>query len=761
MGKSVSSEPEFIRIRNARMHNLKNIDVDIPRNRLVVFTGLSGSGKSTLAFDTLYAEGQRRYVESLSTYARQFLGQMAKPEVDSLEGLSPAVSIEQRTTSRNPRSTVGTITEIYDHLRLLFARAGTPHCPKCGDEIHPQSIEEMVETICGWPEGSKVLLMAPLVSMRKGEHRDLLDGLRRQGYVRARINGEMRGLDEDIVLEKNKRHTIEAVVDRLVVKEGIRRRLSDSIATAVELGAGFLLVERLGCGEVLFSEHSACKRCGISLPPLSTALFSFNSPKGACPECSGLGVKQYFDPELVVPDPSISINQGAIAPWGALGAKRGRWPGSSINRQTLESLAGHYGFSLDVSFNEIPVQIRKKILFGSGRELIEFRFRRGRRETVNRTSFEGVLPQMARRYRETASAAVREDMEQYMTEQVCPVCDGARLRPEPLAVLVGGENIAGMTAMSAAELDRFFNNLVLGAREEKIAGRLIREIRERLGFLVQVGVGYLELARKAGTLSGGEAQRIRLASQIGSRLAGVLYILDEPSIGLHQRDNQRLIDTLVRLRDVGNTVIVVEHDHDTIMAADHLLDMGPGAGVHGGEVVFSGPVSGIVECEKSLTGAFLSGRRRIEVPARRRIKKRGQKWLELKGASANNLKKINVAIPMGAMVCVTGVSGSGKSSLVMETLYPTLHKTLARRGRAGTVNCRGVAGLDRIDKVIDIDQGPIGRTPRSNPATYTGVLTPVRELLSRLPEARARGYKPGRFSFNVKGGRCEACEGDG
>ncbi len=754
------NEPQYIRVRNARMHNLKNIDVDIPRNRLVVFSGLSGSGKSTLAFDTLYAEGQRRYVESLSTYARQFLGQMAKPEVDSLEGLSPAVSIEQRTTSRNPRSTVGTITEVYDHLRLLFARAGTPHCPECGDEIRSQSIEEMTRTIAAWPGGTKVVLMAPLVSLRKGEHRDLLDSLRRQGYVRVRIDGGVRSLDEEIVLEKNKRHTIEAVVDRLVIKEGVERRLADSVATAVELGGGFLLAERLGEAEVLFSEHAACKRCGISLPPLSTAMFSFNSPKGACPDCSGLGVRQYFDPDLVVPDAGKSINDGAIAPWGALGRRRGRWPGSSVNRQEMESLAAHYGFSLDTPFAKIPERIRKKILFGSGREEIEFHYRRGRRQTVNRAPFEGVLPRLARRYRETASHAVREELEQYMTEQVCPACGGARLRPEPLAVRVGGLNIAEMTAMSAERLNRFFAELKLDERRGKIAERVVREIRERLGFLVQVGVGYLELSRRAGTLSGGEAQRIRLASQIGSRLAGVLYILDEPSIGLHQRDNQRLIDTLVRLRDLGNTVIVVEHDHDTIMAADHVVDMGPGAGVHGGEVVFSGPVDGLVRCKESLTGAFLSGRMRIEVPERRRYRKSGKR-IRISGARANNLKDVDVAVPLGCLVCVTGVSGSGKSSLVMETLYPSAAADPGGRRKARPVNCRRISGLEHIDKVIDIDQSPIGRTPRSNPATYTGVLTPVRELFSRLPESRARGYRPGRFSFNVRGGRCEACEGDG
>jgi len=750
-------EPKYIRIRGARMHNLKNIQADLPRNKLVLLTGLSGSGKSTLAFDTLYAEGQRRYVESLSTYARQFLGQMDKPDVDSLEGLSPAVSIEQRTTSRNPRSTVGTITEIYDHLRLLYARAGRPHCPDCGREIRSQSIEDMVNSLMRLPENTKIVLLAPLVDGKKGEHRELLENLRREGFVRIRINGQVHSLDEDIQLAKNRRHTIEAVVDRIVIKIEAEQRLADSATTAVKLSGGFLLVnfpdEKQ---ETLFSEKAACIECGRSLPDLTTQLFSFNNPKGACPECSGLGVKQFFDPQLVVPDPDLSLRQGALAPWGYRSLE-------SYIGQMITALAVHYKFSVDTPFHKLSPKAQEVVLYGTGKEEIMFRYQKERRRLTAETAFEGVLPQMARRYQETTSAMVREELTEFMNEQPCPSCQGARLKPEALAVRIGAWNIYELSLMSIERLLAELPSISFSSREEKIAGPVIKEIMDRLSFLKDVGLGYLALARQAGTLSGGEAQRIRLASQIGSRLAGVLYILDEPSIGLHQRDNQRLISTLASLRDLGNTVVVVEHDAETILAADHVLDMGPGAGRHGGEIVYSGPVAGLLQHKTSLTGQYLSGRLTIPVPRKRRKAKKGKSGaLVIKKAAANNLKNVDAAIPLGVMTCVTGVSGSGKSSLIIETLYKGALQHV-RSGGSKTLGAHYVSieGLNNIDKVIDIDQSPIGRTPRSNPATYTGVLTPIRELLSRLPESRSRGYKPGRFSFNIKGGRCEACEGDG
>jgi excinuclease ABC subunit A len=750
-------EPKHIRIRGARMHNLKNIKADLPRNKLVLLTGLSGSGKSTLAFDTLYAEGQRRYVESLSTYARQFLGQMDKPDVDSLEGLSPAVSIEQRTTSRNPRSTVGTITEIYDHLRLLYARAGRPHCPDCGKEIRSQSIEDMVNSLLGQPESTRVVLLAPLVDGKKGEHRDLLNNLRKEGFVRVRINGDIKSLDEEIKLHKNKRHTIEAVVDRIVIKPSAVQRLADSVTTAVKLSNGFLLAYfPTDNKEILYSERAACIECGRSLPDLTTQLFSFNNPKGACPECTGLGVRQFFDPQLVIPDPSLSLRQGAIAPWGYRSI-------DSYIGQMFGALADHYNFSVDTPFKKLSPKAQDVILYGTGGEEIVFRYQKHRRRLTSQTSFEGILPQMSRRYQETTSIRVREEMNRYMNEQPCPACQGARLKPEALAVQIGSWSIYELTLMSIDRLLIELPAISFNKREKKIAGPVIKEIIDRLSFLSDVGLGYLSLARQAGTLSGGEAQRIRLASQIGSRLAGVLYILDEPSIGLHQRDNKRLINTLASLRDLGNTVVVVEHDSETILAADHVIDLGPGAGRHGGKIVYSGKVNGLLRHKTSATGGYLSGRLTIPLPEKRRqVKKSKDRRLVVKKARANNLKSIQAMFPLGVMTCVTGVSGSGKSSLVIETLYKgtAQHLNNPQRHLKGP-NFDEIVGLDNIDKVIDIDQGPIGRTPRSNPATYTGVLTPIRELLSRLPESRARGYKLGRFSFNLKGGRCEACEGDG
>lgn len=748
-------EPQFLSVRGARMHNLKNISVDLPRNKLVVFTGLSGSGKSTLAFDTLYAEGQRRYVESLSTYARQFLGQMDKPDVDSLEGLSPAVSIEQKTTSKNPRSTVGTVTEIYDYLRLLYARAGIPHCPDCGREIRSQSVEDMVNALLQRPEGEKVILLAPLVDHRKGQHEKLLDRLRKDGFVRVRINGTIEELSREIVLDKNKRHTLELVVDRLVLKQTIRRRLEESVATAVRVSEGTMLAYFPDSGlEQFFSESAACHQCGISMPELSTQLFSFNNPQGACPECGGLGVRQFFDPELVVPDGTKSLLDGAIAPWRTRSL-------SSYSGQMLAALADHYTFDLNRPFNKLAPKVQQIILYGSGREVIEFKYRKGRRQLVSHTVFEGVLPQLERRFHETASPMIREELGRFINEQPCPACDGARLKPEALAVRIGPWSIIELTRLPIVRLIKEVRSFKLAARQRIIAEPILREVADRLGFLGDVGIGYLSLDRKAGTLSGGESQRIRLASQIGSRLAGVLYILDEPSIGLHQRDNAKLIKTLLSLRDLGNTVIVVEHDTDTIASADHVLDMGPGAGVHGGEVVYNGDMPGLLDCDESQTGGYLSGRLEISLPAKRRKVRRAKNaWLTVKHASANNLQDLTVRFPLGVFTCVTGVSGSGKSSLVIETLHKRMQKAMAEKGVSG-VKGQDIDGLVNIDKVIDIDQSPIGRTPRSNPATYTGVMTPVRELFARLPESRARGYKLGRFSFNIKGGRCEACEGDG
>ena len=737
-------------IRGAREHNLKNINVELPRDQLVVITGLSGSGKSSLAFDTIYAEGQRRYVESLSAYARQFLEQMDKPDVDVIEGLSPAISIEQKTTSKNPRSTVGTVTEIYDYLRLLFARVGHPFCYNCGRPIASQTVQEIVDRILDLGDGARVVILAPLVVGRKGEHAKLFDRLRKDGFVRVRVNGEMRQLEENIVLDKKKKHTIEVVVDRLVVKEGIQRRMTDSVELALNTAEGQVLIAPEGGEEMFFSERFACDNCGISYPELTPQLFSFNSPQGACPECDGLGSKMYFDPELIVPNPELSLREGAVAPWHR--------SASVYYLHMLEALADHYDFDIFQPYKNLPTRVQQAILYGSDGDDIRFFYEKDDRRVFYQRPFEGVIHNLERRYRETDSVAVREDIEKYMNNRPCPKCNGARLRPEALSVKVGDLTIKEATGLSVAKAREFFHGLTLSNREMEIARRVTKEINERLDFLGDVGLDYLTLDRSSATLSGGEGQRIRLATQIGSRLVGVIYILDEPSIGLHQRDNNRLLNTLKKMRDLGNSVLVVEHDADTILAADHVLDLGPGAGLKGGEVVFSGTPEELLKSETSLTGQYLSGQKQIVTPAKRRKPDRG--FITVEKASANNLRDISVQIPLGTFTCVTGVSGSGKSTLVIETLYKALAQRLFRaKDRAGAV--KNIKGLRHIDKVIDIDQSPIGRTPRSNPATYTGVFTFIRDLFAQLPDARARGYKPGRFSFNVKGGRCEVCQGDG
>lgn len=740
---------DHIRIRGAREHNLKNIDIDIPRDQLVVITGVSGSGKSTLAFDTIYAEGQRRYVESLSAYARQFLEQMEKPDVDQIDGLSPAISIEQKTTSKNPRSTVGTVTEIYDYLRLLYARVGQILCHRCGRTIASQTVEQMVDQVMLFPEASRIMVMAPIVRERKGEYRKELVQLQSEGFVRIRIDGEMHELGDPIPLDKQKKHTLEVVVDRLVIKPGIESRLADSIEAAVRLADGLVRVEIPDGDSMLFSAQHACIECGLSYPEITPRMFSFNNPHGACPDCSGLGTRMLFDQEQVVPNPELSLRDGAVVPWDS---RTGYY-----YQALLEALALHYQFDMRTPFGMLPGTVQDVILNGSGTESIRFFYDQGDNRHFYEKPFEGVIPNLQRRYHETDSDSVRENLERYMNVIPCPTCGGARLRPEALHITIGGKNIQQATAMSIADTETFFHNLTLAPKEMEIARRILKEIRERLSFLSHVGLDYLTLDRSAGTLSGGEGQRIRLATQIGSSLTGVLYILDEPSIGLHQRDNQRLLTTLKRLRDLGNTVLVVEHDEETITAADHVIDMGPAAGVHGGQVVAQGTPQQIIDCKDSLTGDYLSHRRRIMIPTQRRTTER---WLEIIGARANNLRQVDVRIPLGVLTCFTGVSGSGKSSLVIETLYKALAQRLHRaRDKAGPV--KEILGLEQLDKVIDIDQSPIGRTPRSNPATYTGVFTDIRDLFAQLPEAKIRGYKPGRFSFNVKGGRCEACSGDG
>ncbi len=738
-----------IKIRGAREHNLKNIDIDIPRDKLVVITGVSGSGKSTLAFDTIYAEGQRRYVESLSAYARQFLEQMEKPDVDQIDGLSPAISIEQKTTSKNPRSTVGTVTEIYDYLRLLYARVGQILCHRCGSPIRSQTVQQMVDQVMEFPERTKLLVMAPIVRGRKGEYRKELAQLQADGFVRIRIDGVMYELGDTVELDKKKAHTLEVVVDRLVMKADIESRLADSIETALRLADGIVRVEIPDGESRLFSASHACIECGLSYPEVSPRMFSFNNPHGACPDCSGLGTRMYFDHEQVVPNPEFSLRDGAIVPWDS---RTGYY-----YQALLEALSIHYKFDIRSPFNKLPEKIQKIILYGSGEENVQFFYDQGERRHFYEKPFEGVIPNLQRRYHETDSDGVRENLERFMSIVPCQTCKGGRLRPEALHITVADKNIQQVTDMSIADCESFFSDLTLSDKDMEIARRVLKEVRERLSFLSHVGLGYLSLSRSAGTLSGGEGQRIRLATQIGSSLTGVLYILDEPSIGLHQRDNQRLLTTLKRLRDLGNSVLVVEHDEETISAADHVIDMGPAAGVHGGEVVAQGTPQQLMDNAASLTGDYLSGRRKISVPTQRRTTDR---WLKIIGASANNLQSVDVDIPLGVLTCITGVSGSGKSSLVIETLYKALAQKLHRtREKSGPV--KEIRGLEQLDKVIDIDQSPIGRTPRSNPATYTGVFTDIRELFAQLPEAKIRGYKPGRFSFNVKGGRCEACSGDG
>ena len=744
---------DSIIIKGAREHNLKNIDIEIPRDKLVVFTGLSGSGKSSLAFDTIYAEGQRRYVESLSSYARQFLGQMQKPDVDYIEGLSPSISIDQKTTSKNPRSTVGTVTEINDYLRLLYARVGIPHCPVCGREIKQQTIDQIVDQVMALKSGSRIQILAPVIRARKGEHVKEFEAARRSGYVRVRVDGNIYDLSEEIKLEKNKKHTIEIVVDRLVIKPEIRSRLADSLETATSLSGGLAVVDLVGGKEILFSQNYACPDHGVSIEELTPRMFSFNNPYGACKTCSGLGISMKIDPDLIISDRGLSIRQGAI--------KASGWTysdGGTIAQMIFEGLAEHYAFSLDKPVSELPQKALDAILYGTGGEKIKFTRRNEYGSGTYSTDFEGIVTNLERRYKETQSDWMREEIEDCMSAIPCPDCHGARLKNEVLAVTVGGINIHEFSLMSVTQAIAFLQDLRLSERETLIAGRILKEIVSRLTFLQNVGLEYLTLARSAGTLSGGESQRIRLATQIGSSLMGVVYILDEPSIGLHQRDNDKLLATLKRLRDIGNTLIVVEHDEDTMYAADWIVDIGPGAGIHGGKVICAGTVEDVKKCDASITGQYLSGKKKIPVPERRRAGNGHS--ITVKGARENNLQGIDVTIPLGTFTCVTGVSGSGKSSLINEILYKHLASSLnGARTRPGKHD--GIVGLEYLDKVIDIDQSPIGRTPRSNPATYTGVFTDIRNVFASTQEAKMRGYTTGRFSFNVKGGRCEACQGDG
>jgi excinuclease ABC subunit A len=738
-------------VKGARAHNLKNIDVTIPRDKLVVLTGLSGSGKSSLAFDTIYAEGQRRYVESLSAYARQFLGQMDKPDVDVIEGLSPAISIDQKTTSRNPRSTVGTVTEIYDYLRLLYARVGRPTCPTHGIEITSQTVEQMVDRVLEYPEKTKLQILAPIISGRKGAHVKVFEDIKKQGYVRVRVNGEMMDLSDDITLDKNKKHSIEVVIDRVVIKDGTGPRIADSLESALKLGEGKVIIDVIGEEELLFNENHSCPLCDFSIGELEPRMFSFNSPFGACPSCDGLGSRLEVDPELVIPNWDLSLKKHAIAPWEPTS--------SQYYPQLLEAVCNHFGIDMEIPVKEIPKNLLDKVLHGSDGEKIFFKYENDfgqKREGY--VEFEGVLTNIERRFKETSSDYIREQMEKYMSQHACPKCKGYRLKEETLSVLISGQHIGKVTELSIEESHQFFSQIELTEKEMQISKLIFSEILERLGFLVNVGLDYLTLSRAAGTLSGGEAQRIRLATQIGSRLTGVLYILDEPSIGLHQRDNDRLIETLKNMREIGNTLIVVEHDEDTMMAADYLIDIGPGAGVHGGQIISAGTPEEVMNDPKSLTGQYLSGKKYIPLPLERR--KQDGRMIEIRGAVENNLKKVNVKIPLGMFVSVTGVSGSGKSTLINEILHKSLAQKL-HHAKTKPGEHKEMKGIEQLDKVIDIDQSPIGRTPRSNPATYTGVFDDIRDLFASTNEAKVRGYKKGRFSFNVKGGRCEACRGDG
>lgn len=747
------NKKEWIKIRGAKEHNLKNIDVDIPRNELVVLTGLSGSGKSSLAFDTIYAEGQRRYMESLSSYARMFLGQMEKPDVEKIEGLSPAISIDQKSTNRNPRSTVGTVTEIYDYFRLLYARIGIPHCPNCGRPIARQTVDQMVDQILALPEGTKIQLLAPVVRGRKGEHAKVLERAKRSGYVRVRIDGNLYDLSEEIKLEKNIKHNIEIVVDRLVVKDGITARLTDSVENTLALAEGLLIVDVIGGEPMTFSQSFSCPDCGISVSEIEPRSFSFNNPFGACPDCFGLGYKMEFDVDLMIPDKELSINQGAIVVtgWQSCTDK------GSFTNAILQALCKSYNFSLDTPFEEYPESVKNIILHGTDGKTVDVYYEGQRGKGVYPVAFEGLIKNVERRYRETGSETMKQEYESFMQFTPCKLCGGMRLKREALAVTVADKNIYEITALSITGLQEFLNNLSLTKNEELIGGQILKEIRARVGFLVNVGLGYLSLSRATGTLSGGEAQRIRLATQIGSGLVGVCYILDEPSIGLHQRDNDRLLAALKNLRDLGNTLIVVEHDEDTMREADYIVDIGPGAGSHGGEVVACGTAEEIMKIPESITGQYLSGALKIPVPA---VRKKPTGWITVQGAQENNLKNIDVDFPLGVMTVVTGVSGSGKSSLVNEILYKHLAKKL-NRARTIPGKHKGIKGVEQLDKVIAIDQSPIGRTPRSNPATYTGVFDQIRDLFAATADAKAKGYSKGRFSFNVKGGRCEACSGDG
>ena len=749
----MAEKKNFIKIRGAKEHNLKNISVNIPRDEFVVLTGLSGSGKSSLAFDTIYAEGQRRYMESLSSYARQFLGQMEKPNVESIEGLSPAISIDQKSTNRNPRSTVGTVTEIYDYFRLLYARIGVPHCPKCGKEIRKQTVDQMVDEIMKLSEGSKIQLLAPVVRGRKGEHVKLLEQAKRSGYVRVMIDGNLYELSEEIKLEKNKKHNIEIVVDRLVVKDGIQKRLTDSIENVLKLSEGLLYVDVIGKEQLVFSQSFACPDCGISIQELEPRSFSFNNPFGACPECHGIGIKMEFSEELLIPDPSISIAEGAIAVLGWQSAV----DKSSFTRCLLDALAKEYKFDLSTPYEQLPEDIRNMLMYGTNGKKVKVKYKGQRGEGVYDVEFEGLIHNVEKRYRETSSESSRQEYETFMHTTPCKGCKGRRLKPESLAVTVGDRNISEVTDFSIRDLKVFMDQLQLTSMQMKIGELVLREIRARIGFLIDVGLDYLTLSRATGSLSGGEAQRIRLATQIGSGLVGVAYILDEPSIGLHQRDNDKLLKTLKNLKDLGNTLIVVEHDEDTMFAADYIIDIGPGAGEHGGAVVAEGNAYEIMKNPNSITGAYLSGRIQVPVPEERR---QPTGWLKVVGAQENNLKKVNVDIPLGIMTCVTGVSGSGKSSLVNEILYKRLARDL-NRARCIPGKHEAIEGIEQLDKVINIDQSPIGRTPRSNPATYTGVFDQIRDLFASTPDAKMKGYTKGRFSFNIKGGRCEACSGDG